>query len=1050
MRVMFVGPEKAGKTTLVYRIMRGTFQDQSTRTDGVSMKNWKVEVRQQQFSRNLVQDDSFSVSLWDFAGQEVYLNSHPMFFSDRILYLLLWNPLTSADTSISTLEQYVVHIRSRTKTAPIISVTTHSHEIAVCDDDECVRAMKSKCSVLYRYESDRIKNFPLDNRTAGIDGEDDGCLNKISSTWSKSEAGVHVEWKHFSLDSKEGDGVDQLKDSIIQFIKAYSPPLSLPGWYNAVEIHLRSLPPRFSIGREEFRSICCSCWADAPPAETEDSIKSMLSLYHRWGYLYLLPDPSCPSSDDSDANGDIVLNPQDLADVFKAVITFVTPLEDGVLFHDQAYDIWPEHESKLYPQFLSLFHNCEMAYEIVDSEGNPTGKSLVPSRLPEPPSPLHQMSEYDLRAKMFGAWDSKSDPALKVKNHMIFRQYCIKITFVCLLPNFFPKLLVRLLRHMSSSVCDYSRRHCVIRLPERGSGFSSSHVDWSLCCVVEDPGSRSLFVYPGGSSYCAILLTCEAVQGLLNESFSEMVLENVEGVVDGNVVRDVWQELFSSPSNKPFTLRYYLEKSNSGLTTDERIQLYKLLIGSVDIFSKECLGLHKTPAILWLVGKKPDSDQCYLLYPISPSLSPTEPWSIIWDSTISFRANGQSIEQSELSKVLLRLLPFMFPHNTLPFADNNVEWIGFPNLSMFDEVINKISGKNVPHGFQVLPNLCGQSVFHRKQKFKGLDEALYQIASANDQKLHVHLLDKLLCIDIPDLKNTLMSCQKRIGDDYWHTYISAKQMISENPSLNRVALLQIAMLKDPRIEDHWKRKILFGLLISQGLIIVKEADTIVAPIHESTLVDFDFRLHSKVHFLLKYEQSEHQSIKPPDLIFFCKNTVEGMLVSGLVQNILHGLASLSDEDHLRSSFRLKSVSSVMNKLFYRGKELSDLFAASAKNVHEFQNLINLVRACGGIFFNRSTNRNGSEVLRYYRMLEVDVSAFRGDGQSYDPLHFPVFYEIVLLISRDRTPHEVYELDRLTCTLFKKFEESHEVRELFTRRQISFEHPGVPFEEKFDG
>jgi GTPase SAR1 family protein len=74
MRIMIVGPGNVGKTTLVQRLLHDNFDPgQFCMTDGVSMKKWKLAA-------------DMNLSLWDFGGQQVYLNTHTMLFSDKTLY----------------------------------------------------------------------------------------------------------------------------------------------------------------------------------------------------------------------------------------------------------------------------------------------------------------------------------------------------------------------------------------------------------------------------------------------------------------------------------------------------------------------------------------------------------------------------------------------------------------------------------------------------------------------------------------------------------------------------------------------------------------------------------------------------------------------------------------------------------------------------------------------------------------------------------------------------------------------------------------------------
>ena len=78
MKVMVVGPGEAGKTALVHRLKTGEFLPSAQMTDGIEVNEWR--------------HDGVDFYFWDFGGQAAYLNTHPMFFSNRTIFLLVLNP----------------------------------------------------------------------------------------------------------------------------------------------------------------------------------------------------------------------------------------------------------------------------------------------------------------------------------------------------------------------------------------------------------------------------------------------------------------------------------------------------------------------------------------------------------------------------------------------------------------------------------------------------------------------------------------------------------------------------------------------------------------------------------------------------------------------------------------------------------------------------------------------------------------------------------------------------------------------------------------------
>jgi GTPase SAR1 family protein len=378
MRVMIVGPGDAGKTTLVHRLLTDEFSArQFSMTDGVSMKEWQPT-------------SETKISLWDFGGQQVYLNTHAMLFSDKTLYLLLWNPRAGTDPRV--LEEYLLNVRSRSKTSPIMLVTTHGSDVD-------------------KQESER-------------------WLSQLSK---------HNYISHHNVDSCTGMGIAELKQSIVKFVTqdfAEHSRVVVPMWYAALESKLKELSLfKFSIERAEFACLCSSLSkssredrgkqgdveakqgdvdAAALDLELMQAMKTVLTLFHHWGVIFLLKksssasDPSLRGNgndNDHDSNeivngyrnedqecGDIVLNPQSLANVFKSVITCHADstsavgkrelFEEGVLDHSRIESIWSGYEARLCLQFLILLQDSELCYELYDSTGASTHRSLVPSLLP--------------------------------------------------------------------------------------------------------------------------------------------------------------------------------------------------------------------------------------------------------------------------------------------------------------------------------------------------------------------------------------------------------------------------------------------------------------------------------------------------------------------------------------------------------------------------------------------------------------------------------------------------------------------------------------------
>lgn len=123
LKVIFVGMAMVGKTSMIRRLIRG--QDAEVprideRTVGVDIYQWEPK-EDQRFanidSRILLSDKlaeacgdvDVKFSVWDFAGQHVYHATHELFFSNRALYVLVWdmgatNPDTFRKKRVKTMD----------------------------------------------------------------------------------------------------------------------------------------------------------------------------------------------------------------------------------------------------------------------------------------------------------------------------------------------------------------------------------------------------------------------------------------------------------------------------------------------------------------------------------------------------------------------------------------------------------------------------------------------------------------------------------------------------------------------------------------------------------------------------------------------------------------------------------------------------------------------------------------------------------------------------------------------------------------------------------
>ncbi len=78
--MMLVGRGGAGKTSLVERLMHGTFNKWQESTTGIALQDWKLPCPG---------GDDVTVHVWDFAGQVIAHATHQFFLSARSVYVLV-------------------------------------------------------------------------------------------------------------------------------------------------------------------------------------------------------------------------------------------------------------------------------------------------------------------------------------------------------------------------------------------------------------------------------------------------------------------------------------------------------------------------------------------------------------------------------------------------------------------------------------------------------------------------------------------------------------------------------------------------------------------------------------------------------------------------------------------------------------------------------------------------------------------------------------------------------------------------------------------------
>jgi len=458
-----------------------------------------------------------------------------------------------------------------------------------------------------------------------------------------------------------------------------------------------------------------------------------------------------------------VLCPQKLADVFKCVITCHAEstnaigkgdlFEKGVLHHNLIENIWSGYERRLCTQFLTLLHNCELCYEMFDINGASTNRSFVPSLLG---TASKRLIDRVIRE------DLLRPPQASSNKKMISEGY-IKISFDCLLPNFFPKLMVRLRNLIVSpennSSSYLSRHHFLAQHPEFDE--VSCVVRSSIVCVVEDFESKSLMLYPGGISFSATAICSNVIYELLKQSFAGMCVEDLMFNADAECLNKIrLYDIFSSGQSgnchprlnvgngMEISLSFLscwfkntasdITMSSDTLSQDgisfnpfenslsefkdsgDKSSLVRCAIENISIVRLH-LGLAREPSILWLIGHSNTPSCQYYLYAVSPSLKPGFSWEVVVESEVPL-SHISLISQPQLDatnssiQIWMEVLSHLLPRSKWPHHIS--EWgISFPDRMAHDhkESILKQIRQREADLFTSELNMYGVEVYYSKE-----------------------------------------------------------------------------------------------------------------------------------------------------------------------------------------------------------------------------------------------------------------------------------------------------------------------------------------------
>lgn len=311
-KMVFVGVGQIGKTCLLDSFKREPFNPDSKTTEAFEIGREAVRLPSGK--------GEIIFNCWDFGGQKKYESTHPFFFGEDNLYLLLWNPRMGYVQC--EVEKWLQTIRQRAgKDAKVIVIATHA------DDTE---------------HSAQIPEDDLREIHPGI-----------------------VDFHHISNHDR-GEPLEKLKASIAKAAEDLVID-HFPTSYRDARAKVRELED-VCIPLEQFVATC------APKIEEQDA-RILARIMNRLG------DVVYYEAEAEGVENFVILQPQWLGKAVGHVVDHPDIKNpDGIVRHSTLANVWTQftregYQPQHHPYFVWMMEKCSLSYRL---EGTSGSLSLVP------------------------------------------------------------------------------------------------------------------------------------------------------------------------------------------------------------------------------------------------------------------------------------------------------------------------------------------------------------------------------------------------------------------------------------------------------------------------------------------------------------------------------------------------------------------------------------------------------------------------------------------------------------------------------------------------
>eukprot|EP01117_Protostelium_nocturnum_P011694 TRINITY_DN4256_c3_g1_i11.p1 TRINITY_DN4256_c3_g1~~TRINITY_DN4256_c3_g1_i11.p1 ORF type:complete len:1743 (-),score=580.06 TRINITY_DN4256_c3_g1_i11:39-5267(-) len=332
-KLMIVGQENVGKTTIKDTMSKNINANPGLSTDGIDIDDWSMKVA----FPNKPKPQKVYVKSMDFGGQQAYYSTHQFFLSQRSIYILAFDLRYPEEES--RVEFWLWTISTKSPQSPLIIVGTHA------DDKKCTQEYMS--SVLQAMKDKYQKRF----------------RNIVD---------------YFALDATKN--VPQLKKQIKNIIASQTTMgEAIPKAY--LELERLILEER----RVQSSKTPIIKWSDYTKLGTlasihdEKTLQRATQFFHDLGVLIYFNDKRTNLSDF------VILDPSFIIDLLKTIITTKSNfVKDGILLTKDLDQIWkpPLFEKQYFDTFLTLLSKFEIFHNL-DGDNYMNGRLLIPALVTE-------------------------------------------------------------------------------------------------------------------------------------------------------------------------------------------------------------------------------------------------------------------------------------------------------------------------------------------------------------------------------------------------------------------------------------------------------------------------------------------------------------------------------------------------------------------------------------------------------------------------------------------------------------------------------------------